>query len=117
MGRHVLFPVSELAEGGTRIVEIGGRSIGVMNVRGELYAMRNRCPHHGAPLCRGAVAGTMVPSRPHSYVYDPDFLKIHCPWHGYEFRLDTGEPVAPGIALRVKLYRVAVEDGDVVLYS
>jgi nitrite reductase/ring-hydroxylating ferredoxin subunit len=28
-----------------RIVEVGGRSIGVLNVHGQSYARRNRCPH------------------------------------------------------------------------
>ena len=39
--------------GERKLVEIGGRSIGVFNVDGEYYALRNRCPHQGGPLCDG----------------------------------------------------------------
>ena len=35
-----------------------GRSIGVFNVQGQYYALRNQCPHQGAPLCRGKVSAT-----------------------------------------------------------
>ena len=52
MAVHVVARVSELPPGARRIVEIGRRSIGVFNVNGKLYALRNACPHQGAPLCR-----------------------------------------------------------------
>ncbi|HEY1689550.1 MAG TPA: Rieske (2Fe-2S) protein [Solirubrobacteraceae bacterium] len=117
MPRHVLFPAVELEENVPRIVKIGGRSIGVLKVGEQIYAMRNTCPHRGAPLCLGRVAGTMVASRPGEYSYDPELLKIRCPWHGYEFRLDDGEPIADAIGMRVKMYEVAVEAGELVLYS
>ena len=32
---------------------VGGREIGVFNLGGTFYALRNICPHRGAPLCRG----------------------------------------------------------------
>ena len=32
---------------------VAGRSIGVFNVGGEYFAIRNRCPHQGGPLCEG----------------------------------------------------------------
>ena len=44
----------EIPPGERKIVEIGGRSIGVFNVAGEYFALRNRCPHQGGPLCEGA---------------------------------------------------------------
>jgi nitrite reductase (NADH) small subunit len=117
MQRHVVSSVADLPEGATRIVEVTGRSIGVLNVDGELYAVRNVCPHHGAPLCLGPVSGTMLPSEPHEYVYQADATIIRCPWHGYEFELATGRSVVGKRSLAVKTYRVAVEDDEVVLYA
>ena len=67
--RHVVCAADELPPGSRTIVEIDGRSIGVFNVDGELFAIRNSCPHRGAPLCEGTIGGTMLPSDPHSYVY------------------------------------------------
>ena len=36
-----------------KLVTIEGREIGVFNVHGEFYALRNRCPHQGGALCKG----------------------------------------------------------------
>jgi 3-phenylpropionate/trans-cinnamate dioxygenase ferredoxin subunit len=114
--RHVVFAEGELEDGQTRLVEIGGRSIGVMLAGGRYYALRNVCPHHGAPLCRGTVSGTMLPSDVYTYVYDPDAHILRCPWHGYEFRLESGQSIHDPKRMRVRAYDVAVEAGEVVLY-
>ena len=38
------------------VVDISGRSIGVVNIGGEYFAIMNRCPHQG-PLCLGNTLG------------------------------------------------------------
>jgi nitrite reductase/ring-hydroxylating ferredoxin subunit len=77
----------ELPDGGKRVVEVSGRAILLLHVRGQLYAVDNKCPHMGAPLEKGKVTeeGTLVCSRHHS-----------------EFDLRTGEvkkwaPWPPGV--------------------
>ena len=114
--RHVIAPVDEFPYGERRIVTIEGRAIGVLNVGGTFYALRNSCPHHGAPLCEGVVRGTMAdtPAHESSYIRHNEF--ITCPWHGYEFDLATGRSLVDPQRTRVRTYEVAVEDGDVVLY-
>ena len=52
MARHVVATVEEIPPGQRKIVEVAGRSIGIFNVSGEFFALRNRCPHQGGPLCR-----------------------------------------------------------------
>ncbi|HEY2440280.1 MAG TPA: Rieske 2Fe-2S domain-containing protein, partial [Solirubrobacteraceae bacterium] len=49
----VVARADEIAPGERKIVQIGSRSIGVFNVAGEYFALRNRCPHQGGPLCQG----------------------------------------------------------------
>jgi nitrite reductase/ring-hydroxylating ferredoxin subunit len=115
--RHVVARVDEIPRGDRRIVTVGGRSIGVLNVDGRFYALRNTCPHHGAPLCEGVVKGTMVASAAHEYSYVRHNEFIVCPWHGYEFTLATGRSLVEPEKTRVRTYEVAVEDGDVVLYA
>lgn len=117
MNRHVIGSAEELPSGSRRVVTLGGRSIGVINAKGRLYAVRNVCPHHGAPLCEGSVAGTMLPSDPHEYRYGREDGVIRCPWHGFEFSLQDGSSLACPDRMRVKTYRVEVEDGDVVVYA
>ena len=49
--------VDEIPPGGRKIVEVAGRTIGVFNVDGEFFALLNRCPHQGGPLCTGNTLG------------------------------------------------------------
>lgn len=114
--RHVVDRAENIPSGTRRIVEIGGRSIGVLNVDGTYHALMNNCPHHGAPLCEGVVKGTMEDSAPHEYHYGRHNQFIVCPWHGFEFTLETGRPLVDLGRMRVRTYEVAVEDGDVVVY-
>jgi len=114
--RHVIDRVENMPFGDRRIVTIDGRSIGVLNVGGRFYALRNTCPHHGAPLCEGVVKGTMADTPAHEYSYVRHNEFIVCPWHGYEFTLATGRSIVEPEKTRVRTYEVAVEDGDVVLY-
>ena len=115
MASHAVCRADELRPGSRRIVEIGGRSIGVFNVGGRFYGLRNTCPHQGAPLCAGTVGGTMLPSAPHTYVYGMEGRVVRCPWHGWEFDLETGvSPFDP--QRRVKAYEATVQDGMVMLH-
>lgn len=115
MARHRICPAAELPPGTSRIVTLERRSIGVFNVDGHLYALRNVCPHQGGPLCRGSVGGTMVPSAPHTYEYGLEGRVIRCPWHGWEFDLATGRSPFGALEERVRTYDVTVEDGHVVV--
>jgi nitrite reductase (NADH) small subunit len=112
---HVVCALADLPPGSRRIIEIDGRSIGVFNVAGALYAIRNLCPHKGAPLCQGTIGGTMLPSDPHTYVYGFEDRLLRCPWHGWEFDLQTGRPPLTSAEVRVLTYRVGVENGRVVI--
>lgn len=117
--RHFVADIDDLPPGSVKIVQVGSRSIGVINDEGRLHALRNICPHHGAPLCRGSVSGLMKPSNPHLYDYSGDEVEhrvVRCPWHGYEFRLRDGVGVTGDNGLRVKTYQVRLEGSEVVLY-
>ena len=94
------------------IVEVEGRSIGVFNVHGRFYALRNRCPHQAAPLCLGAIKGMTLPSKPGEYVWARDGEILRCPWHGWEFDITTGRSIFNPHGTRVKSYEVTVEPTD-----
>jgi nitrite reductase (NADH) small subunit len=115
MTRHAVCALGDLPPGASVIVTIDRRSIGVFNVGGRLYALRNVCPHQGGPLCLGTVGGTMLPSRPQAYEYGLEGRVIRCPWHGWEFDLETGRSPFGAVGQRARTYPVAVEDGRVVV--
>jgi 3-phenylpropionate/trans-cinnamate dioxygenase ferredoxin subunit len=109
MAKHTVGRASEIPPGARKIVEVDGRSIGVFNVHGVYYALRNTCPHQAAPLCRGIITGTTLPSRPGEYIWARDGEIIRCPWHGWEFDITSGQSVFNPHRLRVKTYKVTVE--------
>ncbi|CAG7622157.1 hypothetical protein PAESOLCIP111_02398 [Paenibacillus solanacearum] len=91
MERYPVMRADELPEGGHKIVEARGISFGIYRIKGEYYAWRNVCPHAGAPVCRGKVCGTRLPSLVYEYKYGRENEILRCPWHGWEFDLLTGE--------------------------
>jgi 3-phenylpropionate/trans-cinnamate dioxygenase ferredoxin subunit len=113
--RHVAAPLADIPPGGRRIVTIEGRSIGVFNVGGELFALRNACPHQGGPLCQGVLSGLAAPSAPGEYRYARRGEILRCPWHGWEFDVRTGRSSVDPEHTRVRSYPVSVEDGQVVV--
>lgn len=112
--KHRVADVEEIPAGEALIVEAGGRSVGVFKVSGRFYAVKNICPHKQAPLCRGTVGGTMLPSsKPGELEFGLEGRVLKCPWHGWEFDLETGECLFGVSDRRVATYPVEVVDGQV----
>ncbi len=114
MTRHEIVGVDELVSGECQIVTVNGQEIGIFNVNGTYCALRNVCPHQGAPLCRGTVDGTAMPSHPGEHIWRRQGEILRCPWHGWEFDLLTGISLFDQ-RYRVKTYRVELQDGRLVL--
>ena len=112
MARHVVAPASEIAPGTSKIVSVAGRSIGVFNVNGEFYALINRCPHEGAPLCIGFVLGKFTADRPGEYRLERHGEMLRCPWHGWEFDIKTGQSWCHPESVKARTYQVEVVAGE-----
>ena len=112
MGRHVVATAGEIAEGERKLVSIEGREIGVFNVRGEFYALLNRCPHAGAELCRGTVIGFAQADEPGKYRLERHGEFLRCPWHGWEFEIRTGQSWCDPKSTRARQFQVKVESGE-----
>jgi 3-phenylpropionate/trans-cinnamate dioxygenase ferredoxin subunit len=115
MARYVVGTTEEIGPGERKIVEIGGRQVGVFNVNGEYFAILNRCPHQGGSLCNGRLSGLVTSSRPGEYTMSRSGEIIRCPWHGWEFDIRTGQSWFDPRAVRVRRYDVSVEPGSVLL--
>ncbi|HVV90280.1 MAG TPA: Rieske (2Fe-2S) protein [Solirubrobacterales bacterium] len=98
-----------------RIFEVNKRSIGVVHTEKGWFAIRNRCPHQGAPLCRGPVTGTMLPAGPDEFRPAMAGGVVRCPWHGWEFDLETGRSLFDVSPDRTAVYPVEIRDGQVCL--
>lgn len=110
--KYVVATVDEIPPGERKVVEVAGRSIGVFNLQGEFFAIRNRCPHQGGPLCQGRAAGLVASSAPGEYSYTRPGEIIRCPWHGWEYDLKTGQSWFDPRSVRVRAYEVTVAPGQ-----
>jgi nitrite reductase/ring-hydroxylating ferredoxin subunit len=100
-------------QGEVRIVEIGAHRIGLYRVGDSVYALADRCPHRGAPLCAGAVATPIGVESGQLTVGKPDSV-VRCPWHKWEFEIATGRCTVDE-RLRVRQYSVSVDRDQVVV--
>lgn len=114
MTLHHVAELDDLEEAKPNIVEVAGRSIGIIKADGKVYAVRNLCPHKRAPVCLGRVRGTMLPSDPASFVFGMENQVLQCPWHGWEFDLATGAHLCGGKA-RLTLYPVTMQGNSIFL--
>jgi nitrite reductase/ring-hydroxylating ferredoxin subunit len=99
MSLHTVANTKDLLPGSALAVEVAGRSIGLFNVDGAIYAIDNICTHDSAPLSEGAVVDGCVV----------------CPWHGAQFDLATGQVMTPPAVEDVRSYEVVVSGEDVCL--
>lgn len=107
--------MDELPPGGRKVVRVAGRSVGVFNVAGEFFALRNQCPHEGGPLCEGYLSGLLQSEEPGEYSYTRKGEILRCPWHSWEFDVRTGQSWFDPAKTRVKSYQAAVESGQTLL--
>lgn len=106
--------VSDFPPGTRRIVSPRpGSSIGVFNVGGRYYALKNTCPHMGGPLCEGLLTGTTRAELTRDGRYTTEWIRdnevVTCPWHHWEFDIVTGRTIFPS-RQRVATYEVTVDE-------
>ena len=121
MSGIVVGRADEIPAGGRKIVvPFRGRAgIGIFNIGGRFYALRNICPHKRGPLCTGEVAGRGAaqtpPSVSDSHIdYERDGQILRCPWHAWQFDIASGQCLVDP-TVRVKTYPVLVDGDDLVV--
>lgn len=108
---------AELNEGDRRIVPNGNFEIGVFKVKGTLYAYPNVCGHQGGPVCEGMLMAKVeeVIADDKTYQgmrFNHDEMHIVCPWHGWEYDLESGEMVGDR-KFKLRRYDVVEKEGDI----
>lgn len=112
--------VQDFADGQRVMVTIGTRDVFVFERGGRFYAFENVCRHMGGPVGEGMLIGKVesVLDEEHRHVRDrfsTSEIHIVCPWHGWEYDIETGECAANR---RIRLRRFdAVERGGEVYVS
>jgi nitrite reductase (NADH) small subunit len=109
--------VDDVRREGCRVVDVGGRPVSIVSVGDDFFAIADRCPHMGASMAAGSLGGTLVPSSPQELVFGMDERVIRCPWHGWEFDLETGRSLLEPRRFGLKTYQLTQDDGQLVLHT
>lgn len=117
MAEVLAFEKDQLREGDVRIVTHGSVEIGVFRENGRYYAYRNVCPHQGGPVCEGMripkVETELHPNKAFKRNnFNLDEMHFVCPWHGWEYKLETGECVGDP-TIRLQRFEVSERDGKI----
>jgi nitrite reductase (NADH) small subunit len=116
---EVRFPLSELEVGGRRQVLLDGREFVVFNTGKVCVAYENRCLHQGGPVCTEGALHPHLSARVEEDGSVVEYFKegaaaLVCPWHGWEYDLDTGQSIAQP-ALKLTSASVTIEDDTVIV--
>lgn len=88
--------VESIAEKCARVVTLGSERVAIFRYDGKVSAVSNVCRHQNGPLGEGRIVDGC----------------ITCPWHGYQYRPDTGASPPP-FPEKVETYRTRVVNGRV----
>src|SRR4051795_52907 len=89
--------VSEIADPGKLLVEIGERLVVLIHAAGHFYALDDVCTHDGGPLSEGPI--------------DAEHKTIACPRHGAQFDIRTGAAVTMPATKATRSHEVKI-DGE-----
>jgi nitrite reductase/ring-hydroxylating ferredoxin subunit/DMSO/TMAO reductase YedYZ heme-binding membrane subunit len=90
--------VDEIEDPGSRIITLAGDRLAIFRYDGKISALSNACKHQNGPLGEGRIVNGCVV----------------CPWHGYEYRLASGQSPPP-FTEKVPTFRVQLREGRVLV--
>lgn len=88
---------SEIADGTTKRVTVGEKSLLLCNVEGAIYAIEDVCTHDGGALDQGELMGD----------------RIMCPRHGAFFDVKTGDALTLPAIVPVETFKVRTEGDNI----
>ena len=91
--------VDRISEKCATIIPLSGERVAVFRYDGKVSAISNVCQHQNGPLGEGRIIDGCVT----------------CPWHGYQYRPETGASPAP-FQEKVPTFRVKVVNGSVFVH-
>lgn len=114
--KQVVCHKSELAAGQLKRAQLGPIPVVVLrSSSGTLHALAAKCLHQGGPLEYGSIFTHHATTKDAGeYVLEPGREVLKCPWHGYEYDIQTGCTVFDS-SRAVQTFRAYEEDDQVVV--
>jgi NAD(P)H-dependent nitrite reductase small subunit len=97
---YLVGKITDIPDGEAIAVQAGRRTIAVLRIGREVFAISNSCPHKGAPLCDGKILA--------------DEKIVRCPWHHWNWQLEHGTLEAD-TRQKLRTYQVLIEGDDVIV--
>lgn len=93
--------VSDVPNGKMKMVTVSGEDVCLINSGGAFHAVEELCTHEDGPMHEGHLEDG----------------KVVCPWHQARFDVKTGkaDPETDWAPRGLKVFKVKVEDGDVLI--
>ncbi|MBV9425079.1 MAG: Rieske 2Fe-2S domain-containing protein [Solirubrobacterales bacterium] len=114
-GSRVRIAVADApAAGEVRLVELDSHTIGLYRVGDRYYAVADRCPHRGAPLCSAGRVVRGITLEHGNPTRGAALGLLRCPWHKWDFDIATGRCLVQP-RLRVRRYRVEHDGDDLII--
>jgi len=92
--------VADIPENRALVASISDERVAIFRYAGKVSAVSNVCQHQNGPLGEGQIVDGC----------------ITCPWHGYQYRPDTGESPPP-FTESVPTFNVQVINGTVFIHA
>ncbi|MEP7158860.1 MAG: non-heme iron oxygenase ferredoxin subunit [Chloroflexota bacterium] len=95
-------PVARLDDvppGTMKMVQVDGTDLLLVNLAGQIKAMQGTCSHEYFELDKGFLTGD----------------SLTCALHLSRFDLETGDALDPPAELPLRMFPVAVEEGEIIL--
>lgn len=92
-------PIDELPEGEPRVYQAGEHFIVLCKVKGEIFALEDRCTHDDGPLASGCLHG----------------YQLECPRHGARFDVRDGSICRMPAYGEVPTFKTMTDGTDVLV--
>lgn len=90
-----VMPLIQLPVGAQQALSLQGHRVLVCRTESGVFALEDKCPHVGMPLCGGKLDGNV----------------LRCPSHNATFDVTTGEPTKARNLGNVRTYEARIDDG------
>lgn len=116
MLRKIVGHSHEVPPGSMIHTSLGPLPVVVVRTRsGELRAYADRCLHMGGQLSRGVLEWSSISSTDvGEYRVERDGEILRCPWHGWQYDVETGATVFDA-SRKLRKFQISDIDGEIVL--
>jgi len=109
--------ITDFEDGRRALVDVDGREVFVFEREGRFYAYENVCRHMGGPVGEGMLIGKVEAilddqNRHLGDRFSTSEIHIVCPWHGWEYDIETGICAADR-RIRLRRFEATTREGEV----